>query len=91
MSVSPVLRNTIAKLLEDFFLTTSQGIKWDISFIIYKEACAKAYTVENIKAAFKLTRNFPPNPRVVLSQFSKPIAKSRSDLESQANTTCIPT
>ena len=72
---------------EDFFLTTFHGINWIIFFPIYKEAWAKAYTTESIKAAFKVTGIFLLNPRVVLSQFSKPTANSRR--ESQAGTTCI--
>ena len=67
------------KAVGRLFLTASHGINWDIFFPIYKVARAKAYTIENIKAAFKVTRGFPPDPRVVLSQFSNPAAKSRSE------------
>ena len=88
MSVSSVLyNNTVGELSEDFFLTTFHGINWIIFFPIYKEAWAKAYTTESIKAAFKVTGIFLLNPRVVLSQFSKPTANSCR--ESRANTTCI--
>ena len=61
----------------DFFLTTSHGINRDIFFPIYKQARAKTYTVENIKAVFKVTGIVPLNPQVVLSQLSKPTARSR--------------
>ena len=72
--------------VKESFLNISHGINRDILFPIYKEARAKAYTVENITAAFKVTRISPLNSRV-LSQLSKPTAKCRS--ESRANTTCI--
>ena len=55
----------------------SHGINRDIFFPIYKQARAKTYTVENIKAAFKVTGIVPLNPRVVLSQLSKRTARSR--------------
>ena len=72
--------------VKESFLAISHGINRDILIPTYKEARAKAYTVENITAAFKVTRIFPLNSRV-LSQLSKPTAKSRS--ESRANATCI--
>ena len=72
--------------VKESFLTISHGINRHIFFPIYNEARAKAYTVKNITAAFKVTRIFPLNSRV-LSQLSKPTAKSRS--ESRADTTCI--
>ena len=62
MSVSSVLyntNNTVGKLSEDFLLTTFHGINW---VLIYKEAQAKAYTIEIIKAAFKVTEIFFLNP-----------------------------
>ena len=70
MLVSSVLydtNNTIGKLLEAFLLTAFHGINWVLFFPIYKEAQAKAYTIEIIKAAFKVTEIFLLNPRVVLS------------------------
>ena len=67
-------------------LTTSHGINQDISVLIYKEAPSKAYTIENIKAAFKVTGISPLNPQGI-SQLLKPTAKSRSEF--RANTTCI--
>ena len=73
------------KAVEDFFLTTSHGINRDIFFSIYREARAEAYTIENIKAEFKVTGIFPINFRVVLGQLSKPTTKSHS--KSQGNTT----
>ena len=73
------------KAVEDFFLTTSHGINRDIFFCIYRGARAEAYTIQNIKAEFKVTGIFPINSRVVLGQLSKPTAKSRS--KSRVNTT----
>ena len=72
------LQKHYRKAVEDFFLTTSHGINRAIFFPTYKQARAKAYTVENIKAAFRVTGTIPLNPRVVLSQLAKPTAKSRS-------------
>ena len=51
------LQQHYRKAVEDFFLTTSYGTNRDIFFP----------TVENIKAAFKVTEIVPLNPRVVLS------------------------
>ena len=70
MLVSSVLyntNNTVGKLLEAFLLTAFHGINWVPFFPIYKEAQAKAYTIEIIKAAFRVTEIFFLNPRVVLS------------------------
>ena len=65
MSVSSVLyNNTVGMLSEDFFLTTFHGINWVVFFPIYKEAWSKAYTVDIIKAAFKVTGIFLLNPRL---------------------------
>ena len=80
------LQQHYRKAVEGFFLTTSHGINRDIFFLLYKQARVKTYTVENIKAAFKVTGIVPLNPRVVLSQLAKPTAKSRSQSNS---TTCI--
>ena len=55
------------KAVEDFFLTTSHGINRDISFSIYRKAWAEAYTIEKIKAEFKVTGIFPISSRVVLN------------------------
>ena len=65
------------KAVETFFLTTFHSSNRDIFFSIYCEARAEAYTIENIKAEFKVTGIFPINSRV-LGQLSKPTAKSRS-------------
>ena len=70
------------KIVEDFFLTTSHGINRAIFFPTYKQARAKAYTVENIKAAFKVTGILPLNPRAVPSQPAKPTAQSCSQSNS---------
>ena len=80
------LQHHYRKTVEDFLLTNGHGINWVIFFPIYKLARAKAYTVENIKATFKVTGILPLNPRVVLSQLAKPTAQSRSQSNS---TTCI--
>ena len=80
------LQHHYRKTVEDFFLTTSHGINWAIFFPIYQQDQAKAYTVKNIKATFKVTGILPLNPRVVLSQLAKLTAQSRSQSNS---TTCI--
>ena len=81
-----ILISVYRRAVKESFLAISHGINRDILIPIYKEARAKANTVENITAAFKVTGIFPLNSRV-LSQPSKPTAKSRS--ESRANATCI--
>ena len=59
MSVFSVLyNNTLGKLSEDFFLTTFKASVGLFISYIYKKPRAKAYTIEIIKAAFKVTGIF---------------------------------
>ena len=82
-SLQQYCRKAVGKL----FPYHLHGINWIIFFPIYKKARAKAYTIEIIKVAFKVAGIFLLNPRVVLSQFSKPTSKSRR--ESRTDTICI--
>ena len=57
-STALILMSVYCIAVKESFLTISHGINRHIFFPIYNEARAKAYTVKNITAAFKVTRIF---------------------------------